>query len=138
VHIDRLFVECAGDFSGFLEIYRTTRNSYKYTQHKIHTVNYATTMQDDYRHILIERVHAEARLFRLVKWEFPYFTMVNFETTNDIFARHGCLWNWVHSDWGGTSTTTLFDVYTELNNNVQFVRLQEHICAMALPWRREE
>jgi hypothetical protein len=77
-------------------------------------------------------------LFRLVKFEFPYLTSLHFQPTNEIFDRHGCLWNWVHSDWAARSTTIIFHLYTDLQPNVQLIRLHEHNCAMAVVLRREE
>jgi hypothetical protein len=90
------------------------------------------------RHDLIRRILEEAALFRQVKFDFPYVTMMNFQPTIEIFDRHNCLSNWAESNWDTTSTTTLYNLYIDLSNNVQIIRAHERECEKGMPWRNEE
>jgi hypothetical protein len=90
------------------------------------------------RHDLIRRILEEAALFRLVKFDFPYNTSTHFQPTNEIFDRHNCLLNWAESNWDTTSTTTLYNLYIDLYNNVQIVRAHERECEIGMHWRNEE
>ena len=83
------------------------------------------------RMILVQNILAEAEVFRCLKLDFPYYTEVNFEYTNNIFSRHGCVRIWEGADWDRTSTNTLCDLYMDIRMNVQFVRSVEILCAMA-------
>jgi len=93
----------------------------------------ATTMLIDaaQRAILVLIILGEAEEFRRLKWEFPYFTLVNFEYTGDIFERFGCDWDWRGADWDGTSATTLCNLFAELRRHVQYVRNVEILEASA-------
>jgi len=94
-------------------------------------------LQED-RHDLIRRILEEAALFRLVKFDLTYVTMMHFQPTNEIFARHNCLSNWNESNWDTTSATTLYNLYIDLYNNVEIIRAHERECEIGMPWRNEE
>jgi len=83
------------------------------------------------RMILVQNILAEAEVFRRLKLDFPYYTEVNFEYTNNIFSRHGCVRIWEGADWDGTSSITLCNLFADLRRNVQYVRHVEILCAMA-------
>jgi len=87
---------------------------------------------------LIRRILEEAALFRLVKFDLTYVTMMHFQPTNEIFARHNCLSNWNESNWDTTSATTLYNLYIDLYNNVEIIRAHERECEIGMPWRNEE
>jgi len=91
----------------------------------------ATTMEPnaEQRRILVQVVLAEAEEFHRLKWNFPYYTEVDFEPTPNIFGRHGCIWIWRGADWDGTSAITLCNLFADLRRNVQYVRNVEILCA---------
>jgi len=69
-----------------------------------------------------------AILYNRVKFDFPCFTMVNFEPATNIFGRHGCIWIWRGADRDGTSANTLRNLYMDLRKNVEFVLDTEILC----------
>ena len=91
----------------------------------------ATTMEANaaQRTILVQMILAEAAKFRRLKWEFPYYTPVNFERTGDVFERFGCDWHWRGAEWDGTSARTLCNLFAELRRHVHYVRDIEILCA---------
>lgn len=76
------------------------------------------------RLLLITRIHAEAALYRSVKFNYPYYNAV-FEHTGNIYARHGCIQDWNDAEWETPSYASLCTLYTDLCTHVQIVRSQE-------------
>jgi len=95
-------------------------------------------MLEEDRHDLIRRILEEEALFRQVKFNFPYDTMMQFQGTIEIFARHNCLLNGYESNWDTASTDTLYNLYMDLYNNVEIIRAHQRECERDMPWRNEE
>jgi len=90
-------------------------------------------MNDSNRAFWIDRIYAIDIVYGRLKFNFPYDTMVSFETTNNIYGRHGCIRIWRGADWDGTSTNTLRNLYMDLRNSVNFVLETEILYANSNP-----